>query len=363
MSSFRAQGTAAQNLINYKVQITCMLQRKGQTMKAIVYDTVGGPEVLKLKDVPIPEPKSDEVLIKVKACALNRLDYYLRIEEDDEMPMPHIMGSDISGVIEEIREPSTTWQVGDEVIVAPSIETSGSSRVRIVGYQTQGGYAQYVTVPVRNLIPKPKNLTFEEAASIPLVNVTAYHLLFTRGKLRPGEVVLVMGANSGIGSAAIQLCRAMGAYVISTARGDKKITRAREIGADEVIDLDNGDWTGEVLRLTENRGVDLVCEHFGGDYIKKCLEVVAPYGRIVTIGSTVGDELNINISDLYRRQISILGSYMGDKQELSEVMKWFEWGRVRPVIARVFQLEEAAKAHMLLESRDFFGKIVLTIPD
>lgn len=329
-------------------------------MKAVAFEKVGGPEVLQLRETEKPVPQAGEVVVRVKACALNLLDYYLRIEEDPEMPMPHIMGSDISGTVDTLGPGVAGWKSGDEVLVAAAIERPGD-RPQIIGYQTQGGYAEFACVPARNLIPKPSRLSFEEAASMPLVFATAYHQLIANGELRPGESALVMGGSGGIGTAAIQLCRAVGAFVIATVGSDEKKQAVKDLGADLVVNHNSPDWEKEVLRLTGGRGVDVVCEHMGGAYTAQCVAVAAHGGRVVTIGSTTGSELKLNLNDVFRREISVRGSYMGSTEELRIAVRLAEWGRVQPTIARIFPLEQAREAHLFLESRKHIGKIVLKI--
>jgi NADPH:quinone reductase-like Zn-dependent oxidoreductase len=298
--------------------------------------------------------------VRVRACALNLLDYYLRIEEDPEMPMPHILGSDIAGEIDSVGEGVEGWKAGEPVLVSSAIEVEGG-RPQIVGYQTQGGYAEFAAVPARNLLRKPDRLSFEEAASMPLVYATAYHQMFTRGGVQCGQVVLVMGGSGGIGSAAVQLCRAAGAYVVTTVGSEAKRQQAQEIGADAVVIHGSPDWPAQVMAATGGRGVNLVCEHLGGDYLAKCLEILAHRGKIVTIGSTAGSELKLNINELFRKEATLAGSYMGTRAELAEALKLAEWGRVRPVVGKVFPLDQAQEAHRYLESRQHFGKIVLKV--
>lgn len=341
-------------------------------MKAIVFEKVGGPEVLKISSVPKPSPNAGEVIVKVRACALNRIDYYLRIEEDDAMPMPHILGSDVAGVVESVGDKVTGWKAGDAVIVCPSITCGECEQCRagneslcdyfrILGYQTQGGYAEYVTVPARNLIQKPERLTYEEAAAIPMVYVTTFHQLFTRGKLRPSETVLVMGANSGIGSAAIQLCNAAGARVIATIGRDDRRDQVTELGAHAIVNHKSPSWPSEVLRLTNQKGVSLICEHFGGEYLTQCLSLLSVGGRLITIGYTAGSQLTIDLGTILRKQITFGTSYMGSKMELLQALKLMDIKNVKPAISNVFPLDEARKAHELMESRNHFGKIVLRV--
>lgn len=341
-------------------------------MKAVVYEKFGNRNVLKVTDFPRPTPKSNEVLVRVRACALNRLDIALREEEDSTIPMPHILGSDIAGDIAEIGSGVRGWKIGEQVIVSPSLSCgrckacvnnndSFCEAFQILGYQTQGGYTEYVAVPARNLLRKPKNLTFEEAASLPLVFTTAFHILFTRGRLYAGENALVMGGSSGVGTALIQLCKTSHAQVIATVGDEEKVKRLKELGADKVVNHRKKGWNSKVLELTSGKGVDLVCEHFGGKYLLRCINLLKKGGRIVTIGSITGDELKMNISTLYRRQISLIGSYMGSKKELEEVLKLIEAKKIHPVVDKIFPLEKAKEAHKYLEERKNFGKVVLKI--
>lgn len=324
-------------------------------MKAVVYEKFGDRNVLKVATVPKPQPKRGEVLVRVRACALNRLDIYLRAQEDADVLMPHILGSDISGDIAEIGSGVTGWKVGQPVIVSPAMSSG------ILGYQTQGGYAEYVAVPAQNLLRKPKNLSYEGAAAIPLVFMTAYHMLFTQGTLRPGEKVLVMGGSSGVGTALIQLCTTASNWVITTVGDERKIKFAKRLGADKVVNHRKPGWDSEILELTGGKGVNLVCEHFGGEYFTRCINLLKKGGRLVTIGSVAADVVKINISTIYRKQISIIGSYMGSKSELQKVIKLIEAGKVKPVVDKIFPLEKAKEAHKYLEERENFGKVVLKI--
>lgn len=341
-------------------------------MKAVVYSNVGGPEVLELVSLPVPEVGCDEVRIRVRACALNLLDYYLRIEDDDDVPMPHILGSDISGEVDLVGEGVLDWKKGDEVVVSATTSCGHCRMCRdgkdslceqrgIVGYQTQGGYAEYVVVPSRNLARKPQGLSFVEAASIPLAGVTAYRMVFHQGRLKSGETALVMGGSSGVGSFALQLCKALSAKVITTVGFDWKIGPAKALGADHVILHSDASWFDQVLDLTDGQGVDLICEHIGGEFLQKGVGLLAQGGRLVTVGSTQGSELSIDNFELYRKQASIIGSYMGSIADLIDLLRLAEVGAVKPIIDKTFPLEDAVASHEYLEARRHFGKIVLTI--
>jgi len=329
-------------------------------MNAVVFDHVGDPGVLQHRQLDIPSVDADSVIVKVQACALNLLDYYLRIEEDPEMPMPHILGSDISGTVHEIGERISGWHIGDEVLVSPAIE-SEDGRPGIIGYQTQGGYAEFCKVPGRNLVRKPANLSFEEAAAVPLAFVTAYHQVFTRGKVRCGENVLVMGASGGVGSAAVQLCKLAGAFIVGSAGSTEKMAKLAALGADETVNHSSPQWYEKAMGATGGKGFHLICETIGGETLAKCIDLLGYGGRLITVGSTTGSELKLNVNDLFRKQATIGGSYLGTRDELLEVVKLLERKQIRPVVSTILPLAEAAEAHRQLEARNRFGKIVLRI--
>ena len=341
-------------------------------MRAMRIHEHGGPEALKLEQIDPPRPGPGEVTVQVKACAMNHLDLWTRNGLPGlKIPMPHILGSDISGVVVEAGD-GVTRASGEEVIVQPGLSCGCCLRCfegrhseckdyKIFGYQIDGGYTERLNVPQENLLPKPRSLSFEEAASIPLVFLTAWHMLVGRAHIQPGEDVLVLAAGSGVGIASIQIAKLWGARVIATASTDAKLERAREIGADEIINYKDKDFAEEVRRMTDNKGVEVVIEHVGTDTFDKSLRSLAKGGRLVTCGATSGAEAQINLRYLFARHISILGSYMGGKPELAKLLPHFDTGELRPVVDRVFPLEEAAEAHRRMEDRALFGKIVLTI--
>ncbi|MFY9553283.1 MAG: zinc-binding dehydrogenase [Blastocatellia bacterium] len=340
-------------------------------MKAVVINRHGGPEVLEFTELPEPEIDENEVLIRVKACALNHLDVWIRRGLPGvELRMPHILGSDIAGVVDRVGRLVKNTKPGQEVVLSPGIscmhcEYCLSARDNLcasydmLGFRSDGGYAEYVKAPSFNVIPKPKNLSFEEASSIPLVFLTAWHMLVQRVKLQPGEAVLVHAAGSGVGSAAIQIGKLLGARVIATASTDDKLAKARLLGADEVINYQQEDFLEVVKRLTGKRGVDVVFEHTGEATWEKSIRSLSRGGRLVTCGATAGYKGNLDIRYLFSRQISLIGSYMGAKAELIEVLQFFDDGRLKPVVDRVLPLESAAEAHTAIEDRAQFGKVVL----
>jgi NADPH:quinone reductase-like Zn-dependent oxidoreductase len=342
-------------------------------LKAIVFEQHGGPEVLKYADVPDPVIRASEVLVRVRACALNHLDLWVRRGIPGvAFPLPHIPGSDMSGEIAQIGADVTTVLAGQKVVLAPGVScgkcpacVSGhDNRCRQftnLGYMIDGGCAEFVRAPEVNCMPYPENLSFEEAASIPLVFQTAWHMLIGRAELQPGEDVLILGAGSGVGSAAIQIAKFFGARVVATAGGDEKLQKAKELGADHLINHKTQKIREEVRRITSKRGVDVVFEHVGTATWDESIASLAPGGRLVTCGATTGYDAKIDLRFLFSRQLSLLGSYMGTKSELLTVMKLVAAGRLKPVLDRVFPLAQAAAAHAYLESSAQFGKVVLKV--
>ena len=339
--------------------------------KAAIFKQHGGPEVLELAEVPDQTLKSNEVLVQVKACALNHLDIFVRNGLPGiEIPLPHILGNDIAGLVHEVGELVTWVKPGDEVMVHPGVSCghceaclSGQDNLcreyDMVGYRRDGGYAEYVVVPGVNVFPKPSNLSWEDAAALPLVTLTAWHMLVTRAAIRPGEDVLVHAAGSGVGSIAIQIAKLHGARVITTASSEEKLAKARELGADETINYTNADWPREVKRLTERRGVDVVFEHTGAETWPGSIASLKNNGRLVTCGATSGFDARTDLRQVFYRHLTILGSFMGSKSELLEAMKFVRKGKIRAVVDRVLPLAEARQAHELIESRGQFGKVVL----
>src|SRR5689334_7827151 len=340
-------------------------------MKAAIFRKHGGPEVLEYADVPEPAMRADEVLVEVKACALNHLDIFARGGLPGiEIPLPHILGNDVAGVVREVGELVTWVKQGEEVMVQPGVscghcEACLSGRDNLcreydmIGYRRDGGYAELVAVPGVNIIPKPSKLSWEEAAALPLVTVTAWHMLVTRAAVQPGEDVLVHAAGSGVGSIAIQIAKLRGARVITTASSDEKLAKARELGADVTINYTRDDWPKEVRRVTDRKGVDVVVEHTGAATWPGSISALKPNGRLVTCGATSGYDAQTDLRQVFYRHLNILGSFMGSKAELLEAMKFVEQRKIRAVVDRVLPISEARQAHELIENRAQFGKIVL----
>jgi NADPH:quinone reductase-like Zn-dependent oxidoreductase len=340
-------------------------------MKAVIFNQHGGPDVLEYTDVPEPKIKANEVLVEVRACALNHLDVWVRAGLPNvQIPLPHILGDDISGVVREAGDLVNWTKPGDEVMLHPGVSCghcqmclSGRdnfcTEYDIIGYRRDGGYAQLVAVPGVNVIPKPKSISWEEAAALPLVTLTAWHMLVTRANLQPGEDVLIHAAGSGVGSLAIQIAKLRGARVITTASSVAKLAKAKELGADEVINYTRADWPKEVKRLTERRGVDVVFEHTGAQTWTGSIASLKSGGRLVTCGATSGFDAHTDLRQIFYRQLTILGSFMGAKAELLEAMKFVESGAIRAVVDQSMPLADARRAHELIEDRAQFGKLVL----
>lgn len=342
-------------------------------MKAIVFHQHGGPEVLKYADAPEPGLRAHDVLVRVRACALNHLDLWVRRGLPNvPIPLPHIPGSDVAGEIAKIGADVTTIRVGQKAVLAPLVSCGKcpaclaglDNRCRQttnLGYLIDGGCAEFVRAPEVNCLPYPENLSWEEAAAIPLVFQTAWHMLVTRAELRPGEDILILGAGSGVGSAAIQIAKFFGARVITTAGSEEKLAKAKELGADHVIHHKTQKIRDEVRRITNKRGVDIVFEHVGAATWEDSLASLAPAGRLVSCGATTGYDAKVDLRFLFSRQLSLLGSYMGTKSELHTVVKLVTEGKLKPVVDRVFPLAEAAAAHAYLEASSQFGKVVLSV--
>jgi NADPH:quinone reductase-like Zn-dependent oxidoreductase len=340
-------------------------------MKAVIFEEHGGPEVLEYTEVADPQIKANEVLIEVRACALNHLDVWVRGGLPGiKIPLPHILGNDVAGVVREAGELVTWVKPGDEVMVQPGVSCGHCAECLagrdnmcleydIIGSGRVGGYAELLSVPGVNMISKPKNLSWPEAAALPLVTLTAWHMLVTQARIQPGEDVLVHAAGSGVGSMGIQIAKLFGARVSATASSDEKLARARELGADETINYTRDEWPKEVKRLTDRRGVDVVFEHTGEATWPGSLVSLKKGGRLVTCGATSGFDARTDLRQVFYRHLTILGSMMGSKAELLAAMKFVASGEIRAVVDRTLPLAEARKAHELMEDRAQFGKLVL----
>ncbi len=346
-------------------------------MRAVRFHTHGGPAVLAYEDAPDPSPTVGEALIRVRACSLNHRDIWAREgrrgTQPFSIPLPCILGADIAGVVEAVPGGAHRIAPGNRVMVTHIVSCgqcrwclAGSDHLCSphvsLGAELPGGYAERVAVPVRNLFPIPDHLSFEEASTFPLVLLTVWPMLVLKGRLRAGETVLVHAAGSGIGSIAIQLAKAFGARVLTTAGSDAKLEKARELGADETINYLRQDFVSEVMRLTAGQGVDLVLEHVGSTVFQESLRALACGGRLVTCGATAGSDVHLNIHTLSARQVEVHFTSLGGKGGLAQALDLVRAKTIRPVISSVLPLREARRAHELMEQRMHFGKIVL-VPD
>jgi NADPH:quinone reductase-like Zn-dependent oxidoreductase len=340
-------------------------------MKAVRIHQFGGPEVLTYEDVPDPQPRKDQVLVRVKACALNHLDLWVR-KGLPSVKLPHILGSDIAGEIVETGEYVSGSKPGQRVVVAP-MHFCGHCPKCLAGLQNQcreftvlgnavdGGNCELIAVPGANIIPFPDSLDFVQAASVPLVFVTAWHMLVGLAGVRPGQTVLVLGGSSGVGIAAVQIAKLFHCRVITTAGDERKIEKARALGADHAINHYKQKISEEVRKLTNKEGVDIVVEHVGAATWEESMKSLKTAGTLVTCGATTGPSVGIDLRHLFARQLRLLGSYMGTMGELLEVLSHVFAGHLKPLVDRTFQLSEIRAAHEYLESSQMFGKVVLTL--
>src|SRR6185369_16030879 len=338
-------------------------------MKAIRFHQHGGPEVLKYEEVPDPVLRKDQVLVRVKAVALNHLDLFVRAGVPG-VPLPQIPGSDVSGDIVEVGEYITDLKPGTRVLLAPMVYCNHCEfcmhgrhnfcrEFGVLGYRYSGGDCELIAAPRQNIFPIPTELTYDEAAAVPLVFLTAWHMLVGRAAIQPGQTVLVLGAGSGIGSAAIQVAKLWNCRVICTAGDEVKLDKGRELGADYTIDHYRQKISEEVKKITAKQGVDVVFEHVGSATWSESMKSLKPGGTIVTCGATTGGETTFDIRFLFARQLSFLGSFMGNMGELHDVLKHVFSGRLKAVVDRSFPLREAAAAHEYLASSKMFGKVIL----
>jgi len=341
-------------------------------VKAVRFHRHGDPSVLRYEDAPEPELLPGEVLVRVRACALNHLDVWARRGLPGiDTPMPHISGSDVAGDV--VGSAALDLMLGRRVMLQPGMSCGRCSaclsgrdnecaRYEVLGYRNHpGGYAELVKVPVQNLVPIPDEISYVDAAAFPLTFLTAWHMLMTRARLKRGDDVLVLAAGSGVGQAAIQIAFLHGARVFATAGTPEKLERARALGAYDVIDHHKQDIAAEIARMTNKRGVDVVIEHVGEATWAKSVRAMARGGRLVTCGATTGANGVLNLQALFAKQLTIMGSYMGTKGELMRAARFFFTGQLKPVVDRVCPLTRAAAAQQRMEESGQFGKIVLEV--
>ena len=338
-------------------------------MKAVRIHQFGCPEVLIYEDVPDPQPRKDQVLVRVRACSVNHLDIWVR-KGLPGVKLPHILGSDIAGEIAEVGEYVSGFRVGQRVVVSPmhycrhcekcmAGQQNQCREFTVLGNAVDGGNCELFATTAENVIPIPDSLDFNQAASVPLVFVTAWHMLVGRAGVRPGQTVLVLGAGSGVGIAAVQIAKLFHCRVITTAGDEAKMAKGRELGADFAINHYKQKISDEVRKITNKEGVDIVVEHVGAATWDESLKSIKSGGTLVTCGATTGPNVGIDLRHLFARQLSLLGSYMGTMGELHEVLKHVFAGRLKPVLDRAFPLSEIRAAHEYMEKSQMFGKIVV----
>ncbi|MFH1263828.1 MAG: zinc-binding dehydrogenase [Pseudomonadota bacterium] len=341
-------------------------------MKAIQYTTLGGPEVLRFVDVPDPTPGPGEIVMRIQAAAMNHLDIHFRCGLPGmKTPLPHIPGSDGAGIVEAIGDGVTGIRIGDRIALNQGVACGACPvckrglkslchKYYMVGRETDGTYAELVRFPAANAIPIPSNVSFETAAAAPLVYLTAWSMIVSKANVKKGDTVLVMGAGSGVGMAAIQIAKMLGATVIATASTDEKTEKAKTVlGADHSFNYTKVPIDKEVRQLTGKQGVDVAIDHIGGDQWVPILRATRNGGTVVTCGATAGFEPKEDLRQIFFRQIRVLGSTMGTDEEMNAVMKFVFNGKLKPLIDHTYPLKDAAEANRRMESRESFGKIVL----
>lgn len=340
-------------------------------MKAVIFRQHGEPKVLEYTDVSEPSITSSDILVRVRACSINHLDLWVRQGIPAyRVTLPHILGSDVAGEVAQVGQEVQSVKVGDRVVLTPGMSCWRCAACRagrsnfcdafsVRGASTNGGYAEFATANARDAILIPSDLSFEAAAAFPLVFLTAWHMLVARAKLQAGETVLVHAAGSGVGHAAVLLAKHFKATVITTVGSDVKIPKAKALGADEVINYQREDFEERVKAFTNTRGVDVILDHIGPDTWEKGLRVLAKGGRLVTCGATAGPSVPLDLRYVFSRQLTILGSMMGTRNELDQIMQLVGDKKVAPVVDSIMPLREARAAQERMLNRDLFGKLVL----
>ena len=340
-------------------------------MKAVIFSKRGGIENLKYADVPTPQVGARDVLVKVRACGLNHLDIFTREGSHGvHAPLPHIGGLEPAGEIAQTGADVRDWRVGDRVLVGAAIIcgqcefcASGNdnlcARRKVIGVNVDGGFAEYIRVPASILLPIPDSLSFVDAAASPTAFGTAWHMLVSRAAIKRGEWVLILAAGSSVGVAGIQVAKNFDCQVIATASTDEKLRKAKELGADFVVNYASKNFFHEVMRITANRGVDVVFEHVGTTTWKKSIASLHPTGRLVTCGSTTGRWGKTDVWSVFWKQISILGSFAFSSTEMRAVWEFIAQKKFRPIVDCTFPLAETAAAQQYLMERKQFGKVVV----
>lgn len=343
-------------------------------MKAVYYTEHGGPEVLQYGELDDPVAGRGQVVVDVRAASLNHIDLFMRRGMPGiEIPFPHVPGCDAAGVVSEVGEGVSGVSGGERVLVNPSItcgkcefcQRGDATMCRtygLIGETVSGTCCERIAVPAENAIAIPDNMSFEDAASLAMVFVTAWRMLITRARLRAGEDILILGASAGVGIAAIQIARVAGARVFATASSEEKRALCRELGADVVIDYTREDFARRIRKETGKRGVDVVVDYVGKDTWAASLKALSRGGRLVTCGATTGYEAATDLRHVFFRQLEIIGSTMGSRRELMAALRLVFAGKMRPVVTAVYDLKDTAAAHAAMEARETIGKTVIRVP-
>jgi len=341
-------------------------------VKALQLVAHGQPGTFELRDIPNLQPAPDEVVVQVRACGLNHLDLWL---ESAGLPvkvsLPRTPGGEIAGIVTSVGNAVRDWRSGDAVAIQSNLfcgdcefcrrgDESLCLRGELLGVNRNGGFAEQVVVPARSLVKIPRGLDFNASAALTLAGSTAMHMLTNRTQVQKGDWVLVMGGASGVGSAAIQIAKQLGARVISTASSDAKQKLAHELGADAVVNTSDEHWPAAVRQITDKRGVDVVVEHVGGAVLAKCFECLARGGTIVTCGATAGREVTLNLWPIFVKQQRLIGSYGRNRADIVATLEWAAAGKIAPVIDSIFPLAETAAAFAKLRAREVLGKVLVT---
>ena len=335
-------------------------------MKAIVLRDLGGPELLRLEDVPDPTPGPGEAVVRLKAAALNHRDVWIRTGKYAGIKLPIVLGSDGAGVVEAVGSGADASLVGREVVINPSLDWGEDERFfgpnfRILGLPDHGTYAQFVKVPAGNIHPKPAALGWGEAAAVPLAALTAYRALISRAGAKAGETVFIPGIGGGVATFARLFAKKLGAKVMVTSGSEEKLERARSLGADGGACYKDAGWV-EKIRELGGGGVDVVIDGVGGETYNQCLDLLHFGGRIATFGATTGPVPSVETRRVFSKQLNLLGTTMGSPADFAAMLKLFDDGSIRPVVDRAYPLADAAAAHKHMEEAGQFGKIILEIP-
>lgn len=344
-------------------------------MKSIFISRHGGPEVLQFDEQPVPTPNDREVVVSIKATAINRLDTYVRAGirgQGRNFPPPLILGGDASGIVVELGKNTSTVNLNQRVLINPRI-TCGScefcsqkeddlcQNFHMLGSTTNGSHAEYIAIPESNVYPINSNIRFDTAAALPTTYLPVWNMLLRKTNLRSNETVLVLSSSAGVGTAAVEVSKKIiGAKVIATTSSVDKASKTLELGADHVINYKKEDIHKRVLELTNGRGVDVVVDHVGADFFENAYKSLRPGGRYGICGVTSGYKANLQLGTLFSKQLGIHGVFMGSKKDMEQIVEKLNDGKIQPTIHQVFNLEQAQLAHKIMEERKFFGKLILT---